>query len=572
MLFLAGFIPSKGASEHYEPSDSLPIRRSVELTTDGQKRAYIYGDWGAADSLYRLAILADSLYAPAHYALAQNYSMRRMQSDSVVKYSGNAYLVDTLNKWYREAYAQALAIGGEFTHARQLYQKGIESEPQTLSNYVMVAMLHRQQGEVQAAIEVLDSAEVRVGKSSYISTLKRDLLLSSGRQQEAISEVEELISLEPDMIEHRLTLAQIYIDTKQDSLAGAQYRRAVEVDPSSLEAIWALSQFSLDRGEIGNYLSSLKLLFASPQESLDNKISTFSRLTADKAFYAKNFFSINELATQLYLLDSADKRLVELYATHLIASGSLDKALEIYKEHALGATPEQEYFESVISIESYKQRADSVERYATIAIERYPTHHPFRLSLSNLYSYTKRHDEAIASYKEVLKRVEQDSLRSSIWGYIGDNYHQKSLAERPESRKERAMMRQAYKAYDNALEADRNNPLVLNNYAYFLSLEQRDLGKALDMAGRAIALVSSNPTYLDTYAWILYELERYDEAKTIMRQVIALDTTGSAEIQFHYAEILAALGESFMAEIYYDKALKLGYDPATIESKKAKLQ
>ena len=74
-------------------------------------------------------------------------------------------------------------------------------------------------------------------------------------------------------------------------------------------------------------------------------------------------------------------------------------------------------------------------------------------------------------------------------------------------------MKQCYKAYDRSLRYDPDNAMVLNNYAYFLSLEERDLEKALAMASRATALTDNNPTYLDTHAWVLFKLGRVDEAR-----------------------------------------------------------
>ena len=46
--------------------------------------------------------------------------------------------------------------------------------------------------------------------------------------------------------------------------------------------------------------------------------------------------------------------------------------------------------------------------------------------------------------------------------------------------------------------------MVLNNYAYFLALEERDLERALRMAERAVEHSANNPTFLDTQAWILH--------------------------------------------------------------------
>ena len=119
--------------------------------------------------------------------------------------------------------------------------------------------------------------------------------------------------------------------------------------------------------------------------------------------------------------------------------------------------------------------------------------------------------------------------------------------------------------YTEFLRYDPDNAMVLNNYAYFLSLEERDLEKALAMASRATALTDNNPTYLDTHAWVLFKLGRVDEARKIMQQAVALDAQESAALLVHYGDILKALGENFMAEIYWRKALEKGYDAGRIE-------
>jgi tetratricopeptide (TPR) repeat protein len=122
-----------------------------------------------------------------------------------------------------------------------------------------------------------------------------------------------------------------------------------------------------------------------------------------------------------------------------------------------------------------------------------------------------------------------------------------------------------YAAYDNALRLNGDNAMVLNNYAYFLSEEERDLGKALEMSSKAIKLTQNNSTFLDTHAWILYLLDRKEEARTFMRQALSLDSEGNATLMLHYGDILFSLGEKFMAETYWKKALDAGAEKAEVE-------
>ena len=189
---------------------------------------------------------------------------------------------------------------------------------------------------------------------------------------------------------------------------------------------------------------------------------------------------------------------------------------------------------------------------------------------------SKQYGQAVKAYRESLRYADTDSLRGVIWGMIGDTWHQQAAAEVPgldESRtaKEgrsgpyRKAMKECYKAYERSLAYSPDNPMVLNNYAYFLSLEERDLERALSMSSRAVALTDNNPTFLDTHAWVLFKLGRTDEAKKVLQKAVALDGQKSPELMVHYGDILHELGEQFMAEVYWKRALEKGYDARQIE-------
>ena len=60
----------------------------------------------------------------------------------------------------------------------------------------------------------------------------------------------------------------------------------------------------------------------------------------------------------------------------------------------------------------------------------------------------------------------------------------------------------------------------LNNYAYYLSERGEQLDKAEVMSYKTVKAEPKNSTYLDTYAWILYMLGRYSEAKIYIDQAL----------------------------------------------------
>jgi tetratricopeptide (TPR) repeat protein len=123
--------------------------------------------------------------------------------------------------------------------------------------------------------------------------------------------------------------------------------------------------------------------------------------------------------------------------------------------------------------------------------------------------------------------------------------------------------------YEKVLEIDPNNILVLNNYAYYLSVRKTNLEKAKEMSFRSNELEPNNGTYQDTYAWVLYELKEYELAKEWLLKALLNGSDKSAVVVEHYGDILYRLGEVYEALNQWKKAKELG-DASEFLDKKIK--
>ena len=110
------------------------------------------------------------------------------------------------------------------------------------------------------------------------------------------------------------------------------------------------------------------------------------------------------------------------------------------------------------------------------------------------------------------------------------------------------------KAYETALEFFPNNVIVLNNYAYYLSLREENLTKAEEMSRQTIQLFPEEGNYYDTYAWILYKMKNYSEAKKYMILAIEKGEGSSHVVMEHMSKILFELGEIEEHERYKKKS------------------
>ena len=575
-LFTTAFGVGKGTPDRMTAAlpDSL---RSVWLYTEGIKQQAIYRDTTRARELFTAALRADSAYAPASYELVANNLCRT--PDEAVRLAAQAVRGDSTNKWYRQLYGQTLIYAGRYGEALRVFRRLQNDYPKEPDYYRLVAALYEQTDFPVQAILTLDSAELRLGRIPYLSDMKRRLLVATGQTERAIGEARAEVEATPYEARPHAMLATLYAADKQDSLARAEFDTALRIDSTDVETLMLLSDFHMSRQDYRALLAVSRQLFLSESVPLETKIRRFEQFTADVRFYREYYLQIHDLAAILAIRYPNDPRVVELYANHQIASGNLDEALELYKLHLGDRPPVERFYRAVIDIESYRQHIDSVQKYVDEALRLFPEQVEFHLARGHALSYLKQYDAAIRAYEESLELAPTDSLRSVIWGFIGDTWQQKGTAGlddwderigsglmKPDG-KLRKCMKRTYAAYDRSLRLNGDNAMVLNNYAYFMTIEGRDLDRALTLASRATALDDDNPTYLDTHAWVLYRLGRLDEARKMLQRAVVLDSQNSPELLVHYGDVLEALGEHFMAEVYWRRALEKGFAAEYIEAR-----
>lgn len=165
--------------------------------------------------------------------------------------------------------------------------------------------------------------------------------------------------------------------------------------------------------------------------------------------------------------------------------------------------------------------------------------------------YQKDDDGALDAFQRgtsVINSKSNPDIVSDFYAIMGEIYHNKGQNDK------------AYAAFDSCLQWKPDQVMTLNNYAYFLSVDGKDLKKAEEMSAKTIKTEPKNSTYLDTYAWILYKEGRYTEAKLYIDQALAnlSDSAMRADLLEHARDIYCAAGLREQALKYWTQAVKAG--------------
>lgn len=207
-----------------------------------------------------------------------------------------------------------------------------------------------------------------------------------------------------------------------------------------------------------------------------------------------------------------------------------------------------------LQTEQYKLANDVFQE----SIQRNAQHYGLYEMMAISLSLQGKTDEAIAIISQGIEAIplekSLDSLSTSerisiskLYTTLGDLYYQEGGIEA------------SYEAYEKGLRYSERNAILLNNYAYHLALEGRELKKALELASKAVSIMPKSENILDTYVYTLLLNKDYLLAEIYIRQAIELSPQ-DASLYDRYAEVLLAQGKIEEAVKQLTKAQELASD------------
>ena len=530
--------------DHAKPKDTAkihPTYGSVAMLIEA-KKYQITDNIQKAQELYRIYIDRFPLDPVAYYELSRILGNKKEFAEAI-KLSQKAVSLDPSNTWYRLYLADLYQEQGDYKNAVDIYEKIIAEHPGDLENYYQLAVLYIVAEKYHDAIKIYDKIEAKTGISEDISVQKEKIWLHLNDLQKAESEIQKLVNSDPANTKFLSMLAEFYMSNQMYEKALVLYNKILAADPGNPYIHMSLADYYRKTGNKEKAYEELKLGFANPNLDIDTKVNILL-----------SFYTVNQLYSDLK--DQAMTLAKILIETHPIEPkahsiyGDLllqDKQYEVARDEFLKVitldSSKYVVWEQVIRLDLQLEKFDHLLEYSKRASELFPEQPIPWLFSGMAYYQTKKYDDAVKVLNTGLKLVvDNDERLSEFYMSLGDSYH--ALKQPDESDK----------AYEKALQLKDNNPYVLNNYSYYLSLRNKDLDKAEKMAKKAITLDPDNSSFEDTYGWVLYKLGRFDEAKTWISKALQDKEHSSGEVLEHYGDVLFKLGDTQNAVEYWIKA------------------
>ncbi len=545
--------------------------KKVELTADQQRKYDYYfleavrmkekGDWTAAMDLYNHCLQINPYASSALYEISQFYLMLE-QKDISSKYLEKAVLLDPDNFWYKQTLAALYEDSEDYQKAISLYEEMVKKYPDRSDILMLLTDLYNKNDDHANVISSLNRLETLEGKSEQISMEKFRQYLTMGQKEKAYKEVENLSLEYPNDLRYKVMLGDAYLNDGRNKDAYDVYQQVLEKEPENAFAQLSMATYYNKMGQDSLYKAEREKVLLNEQLNTETRLNLMRRIIVENEQGKKDSTEILNLFDKILKQSQDNADMGMLCAQYMITKNMPEERVKPVLNRILSIEPDNSVARlQLLSYAVKKEDYDAVIEICKPALEYNPESMEFYYYLGVAYYQTDKKDEALNVLKKGTGQFNEKSdkkIISDFYSIMGDIYHTKDMND------------EAYAAYDSSLVYNPDNIGSLNNYAYYLSVDRKNLDKAEEMSYKTIKAEPQNSTYLDTYAWILFEKKRYPEALIYIEQAMKNGGDKSSVIIEHCGDISYMNGDKEAALKYWKQADSMENESKTLKKKIAK--
>jgi len=534
----------KASKSHFTPKVlSEQERIYFEAYFIDGMRYYLIGQTKAALSAFDKAYSIDQTNGGLNYELSKINASLSNNTRALITAKA-AVKTDPNNLEYILQLAKVHEAQSNFKEADKTYKKIISTFPNTEQYYYQIGANQIQLKEYDAAIKTYDKVESFFGKSFELTRQKQQLYVKQGKVDMAIKEGQLLIDSDPDNLQYQVDQAEFYYYINQAPNALNVLSQVLKKDPDQIQAHVLLADIYKSQKNAEKVLAEYKYLLVRPNVSSSIKQEiikdAISNATTDETKA-----QLLDLTTLFVTTNPNDNIAVTSQGDALFVNGKKKEARTYYSKAAQMDGNNYNLWLQLLTLDYEFQEYDTLVAHGTSAVDFFPNQASLwyyrGIGYFNLKQYAKS-VESLEETKSLSGSNQQLKMQSLL--LLADAYNETKEYSKSDA------------AYDEVLKYDKNNDHALNNYSYYLSLRKDKLELAKSMAERVVNRNPSEANYIDTYAWVLYQMKDYAGAKVQLEKALAGSENGT--IMEHYGDVMYQLGDKTKALEYWKKAKAAG--------------
>lgn len=541
---------------HAEDNDSLQSYNYFFLEGVRQQEM---GNLTAAFDLLRHARDLNPNAPEVYYLLAPYYVDLKDDTRSRAYYERAATL-DPENSSYIEKLGQLYVSQKDYPNAINAYEKLYALNKARVDVLQILYQLYGSQNEFQQMINVLNRIEVLEGSSEQISLSKMQIYEQMGEKRKEYDELKSLVDSHPLDLNYKVMFGNWLLQNGKKKEAVKLYRNVLKEEPTNALAKLSLLDYYRTIGDQATVDVITQELLQSPKTEKETKIALLRQvISSNQQANVSDSAEVMKLFSQALSVPQTDADILMMKAAYMSLKKMPKAEINRVYEQAIDVEPDN----SRARIALIQNIWDTGDYDKVIAIcrpaQEYNPEEMVFYYFQGMAQYQKHeNDAALQTFRKGVSQIKADSnpdVVSDFYALMGEILHEKGrLAE-------------SFQAYDSCLQWKPDNIAAMNNYAYYLSEANKDLPKAEQLSYKTIKAEPNNSTFLDTYAWILFQQKRYEEAKIYIDQAIRSDSTLTGVVKEHAGDIYAMTGDINKALEFWQQSLKGGNQSAVLKKK-----
>ena len=568
-LIICALLPTYGKKKEKKRQAMIPKQEQRLNDNDLRRYQYFYleairqeglGNYPEAFELYRHCLEIDSLASESHFAISGFYSS--INKDSLALYHlKKAYSLDPKNDEFAERLGQYYLSQNMIEEGTRVYERLADMCHDRSDFLDVLTRIYQYKKDYPKMLETLNRLEEAEGQSENLTLSKMQVYSSMGDEKGAYEELSRLVKRHPNDLNYKVMMGNWLLANSRKDEALKAYKAVLKEEPGNPQAQMSLMDYYRTTGNSEEADTLLYRILENPETEAQTRISLMRQVVADNEQSRGDSTRILNIFSRILSLPQQTSDMAEMHVAYMNYKHMPTDSILSGLNRVLAINPE--------NIAARLQRLDimwrdTIDENVIAECEKAIDYTPEETALYYYLGLAKYLNKDEAGALKALRKgattIKEDTpkeISSRIYMITGDILHSMNKSE------------EAYAAYDSCLNINPNEISCLNNYAYYLSEENRDLKRAEQMSYKTIKAEPENTTYLDTYAWILYMQKRYEEARIYIDQALKNDSTETSSVIWEHAgDIYIRLGLKSDASNYWQKAIDSGADNATEIRKK----
>lgn len=501
------------------------------------------GNYTAAFELLEHARAINPKAAEVYFYESMYYSMMKKDSTALACMEKSVAL-NPENQTYAERLAQYYIGNQQYDKAIDAFELLYSHNHDNTDALSILLQLYQQKKDFPKMLSTISRLEKEEGESEQMALAKMRVYEMMGDKKAAYNELKTLSDKHPLDMVYKTMLGNWLMQNERQKEAYKLFTDVLKEEPDNAYAESSLYDYYNATNQEDLARQMLDRILMGSNTPAETKLVMIRSFIQDNEQHGADSTQVLSLFDKVLDVPKPSSEIAELRAAYMSMKKMPQNTVDAAFMKVIDIAPDNANarMQVVQSLWNQKKYDDVVEM--TRQAQEYNPDEMVFYYFGGMAHYMKGDEDAtMETFRKGLAQVNEKSspeLVSDLYMIMGDILNKKGLEK------------ESFAAYDSCLQWKDDNISALNNYAYYMSLDARDLHKAEQMSYKTIKAEPKNGNYLDTYAWILFMEERYHEAKIYIDQAMAnLDSTQNNNTVIEHA------GDIYAMNGMTDEAMKL---------------